>query len=228
MILSVVTHYFIHPFNNPFSNSAGHHIHPWVHRSDKNRGSTALGTFKWWLFPPESKAEGTWRETHSNCGVKCSGWRRARSPVFWRHSLHLSFPHCGNSFLWTEIPKPYCTQTLLSFSRFSLLRLPPKVSPYIFVLHREPTDTLEIDRVGPHGPHPLLRVLALSTGHVLAELPLCKDWDMAFGMVTHGLSYTTQKPGGTGLGEAELLKQETIRSIPCPWTSLPSWFWVGT
>lgn len=136
----------------------------------------------------------------------------------------LAFHTVKTAFFEQKAPNLTVHKTLLSFSRFSLLLLPPKVSPYIFVLHREPTDTLEIDRVGPHGPHPLLRVLALSPGHVLAELPLCMDWDMALGLVTHGLAYTAQKPGGTGLGEAELLKQETIRSIPCPWTSLPSCF----
>lgn len=136
----------------------------------------------------------------------------------------LAFYTVETAFFEQKAPNFTVHKTLLSFTRSSLLLLPPKVSPYIFVLHREPTDTLEIERVEPHNPHPLLRVLTLPPNHVLAELPLCMDWDLTFGMVTHGLTYTTRKPGGTGLGEAELLKQETNRSIPCPWTSLPCWF----
>lgn len=44
-------------------------------------------------------------------------------------------------------------KTVLSFAGSSPLLLPPKVSPYFCVLHCESTDTLEIERVGPHGPH---------------------------------------------------------------------------
>ena len=74
--------------------------------------------------------------------------------------------------------------------------------------------------MGPHGPHPFLWVLTLSPDHDLAELSL---WDLASGVVTRGQAYTTQKSDGSDLGEAEIPKQETIGSTPCPRTSLLSW-----
>lgn len=65
--------------------------------------------------------------------------------------------------------------------------------------------------MGPHGPHPFLRVLTLSPDHDLAELSL---EDLASGVVTRGQAYTTQK--------SEIPKQESIGSTPCPRTSLLS------
>lgn len=130
----------------------------------------------------------------------------------------LAFHTVETAFFEQKPPNLTIHKTLLSFAGSSFLLLPPKVSPYFCVLHREPTATLEIERVGPHGPHSFLRVLTLLPDHDLAELPLASR------MVTRGLAYAARKPDGTGLGEAEIPKQETIGSIPCTQTSLLSWF----